>query len=249
MRAVPVGDSIGMGQHGRLGGYADWLTVSAESLVRVPDRVSSRDAVIAEPMGNGLHFVRRGRLQPGQRVAILGAGQIGLSILYWARRLGAGRIVVSEPAPRRAAMAAALGADVVIDPLRCDDLVAAVADALGGRPHIVFEAAGRGDVMRQAMRLPGGGGAVVVLAGITLDDVPIRPVSLALKETDLVFPLGTVRSEVEEVLEVLARGELPVETFVSHRIGQGEAPAALRDLGRPTDQVKVVIEYPAGAAA
>lgn len=246
MRAVPVGDSIGMGENGRLGGFSEWLTVAAGALVPVPDRVSSRDAVLAEPMGNGLHFVRRARLAPGQRVAILGAGQIGLAIVFWARRLGAGRIAVSEPVARRAEAARALGADAVIDPAAGDRLGEAMAAALGGRPQVVFEATGRAAVMREAMRLVGGGGGVVVLAGITLDEVPIRPVSLALKETDLVFPLGTIAAEVEEVLDVLARGELPADRFLSHRIRQAEAPAALRDLGRPTDQIKVAIGYPAG---
>lgn len=240
-RAIPLGDELGMSE--LRGGFSEWITISADALVRVPDAVATRAAVIAEPMGNGLHFVRRGRLHAGQRVAILGAGQIGLSILYWARRLGASRIVVSEPVAARAHVARELGADVVINPLEHDDLTSAVSDALGGRPNVVFEAAGRVDVMEQAIRLPGERGGVVVLAGITLDELSIRPVSLCLKETDLVFPIGTVADEVVEVLDVLARGELPADRFISHRIQQADIPQALHDLGKPTDQIKVVVDY------
>ena len=240
-RAIPLGDELGMSE--LRGGFSEWITISADALVRVPDAVATRAAVIAEPMGNGLHFARRGRLRAGQRVAILGAGQIGLSILYWARRLGAAKIVVGEPVATRAQLARELGADVVINPFDHDDLTATVSDALGGRPHVVFEAAGRVDVMEQAIRLPGERGSVVVLAGITLEELTIRPVSLCLKETDLVFPIGTVADEVTEVLDVLARGELPADRFISHRIRQADIPQAIHDLGRPTDQIKVVVDY------
>jgi (R,R)-butanediol dehydrogenase/meso-butanediol dehydrogenase/diacetyl reductase len=242
-RAIPVGDHIGMGEGGRLGGYSEWIVIAASACVRVPGSLPRMHAVLGEPLGNGLHFVRRARLQAGQRIAILGAGQIGLSILYWARRLGAERIVVTEPNASRAQFARELGADAVLDPTQHADVSAAIIDALGGRPQTVFEATGRADVMNEAVHLPGSGGGVVVIAGITLDEIAIRPVSLVLKETDLIFPLGTVREEVEEVVAVLARGELPVERFVSHRISQTAIPAALHALGRPTDQIKVVIDY------
>jgi len=243
-RAVALGDSLGMSPE--RGGFGEWFNVAASALVRVPESVSSLDAVLAEPLGNGLHFVRRGRLERGRTVAILGAGQIGLSVLYWAKRLGAARIAVSEPVPARAALALELGADAVIDPSQHTNVTAALADALGGRPELVIEASGKKKVMEEAVRMPGGRGSVVVLAGITLEEISIRPASLCMKETDLVFPIGTVASEVAEVLEVMRRGELPAARFVSHRIRQSEVPAALRALGQPTDEIKVVLDYALG---
>jgi (R,R)-butanediol dehydrogenase / meso-butanediol dehydrogenase / diacetyl reductase len=241
-RAIPVGDHIGMGMD-RLGGFSEWIVIAASACVSVPATVPSLHAVLGEPLGNGLHFVRRARLRAGQRVAVLGAGQIGLSIIYWARRLGAGRIAVSEPATARAQLARALGADVVLDPTQHANISAAVSDALGERPQLVFEATGRSEVMNQAIHLVGSGGGAVVICGVTLDTMTIRPASLILKETDLIFPLGTVREEVEEVVAALARGEVPADRFVSHRISQAEIPAMLHDLGRPTDRIKVVVEY------
>jgi 2-desacetyl-2-hydroxyethyl bacteriochlorophyllide A dehydrogenase len=240
-RAVPLGDELGMSD--QRGGFSEWIVIAANNCIRVPDSLPSLHAVIAEPLGNGLHFVRRGRLQRGQRVAILGAGQIGLSMLFWARRFGAGRIVVSEPVPARAALARELGADVVINPTEHNDLSETISAALGGRPQLVFEAVGRTDVMDEAVRLPGTDGGVVVLAGITLSELTIRPASLCLKETDLVFPIGTNATEVEEVLAVMASGDVPAERFVSHRIRQADIPSMLHALGRPTDQIKVIVDY------
>lgn len=239
-RAIPIGGELGRPGNG---GYSEWIVANAATCVRVPASVPSWHAVLGEPLGNGLHFVRRARVQAGQRVAILGAGQIGLSILFWVRRLGATRVVVSEPASVRAQLARELGADAVLDPTGQNDITGAIADALGGRPNVVFEAVGRPQVMDEAIHLVGSGGGVVVLAGITLDEISIRPVALCLKETDLVFPIGTIPAEVAEVMEVLRRGELPAHRFVSHRITQADIPTAVRNLGRPTDEIKVVVDY------
>ncbi len=241
-RAVPIGEHLGMAAAESQGGYCEAVVVRASSCVRIPERLPSLHAVIAEPLANGLHFVRRGRFQRGQRVAILGAGQIGLSVLYWVRRWGAARVVVSEPVARRAQLASELGADVVLDPGACPDVAGAIADALGGSPELVFEAVGRGDVMEAAIQMAAPGG-VVVLAGITLEEISIRPLALCLKENDLVFPIGTNADEVAEVIEVLARGEFPVDRFVSHRIDLSQVPDVLKELGKPSDQVKVVIDY------
>jgi (R,R)-butanediol dehydrogenase/meso-butanediol dehydrogenase/diacetyl reductase len=242
-RGIPLGEGLGMSG---TGGFAEWVLAPAASCIRVPESIPSLHGVLGEPLGNGLHFVRRARIEPGQRVAILGAGQIGLSILYWVRRLGAQRIVVSEPAPARARLARDLGADVVLDPTQHDNIAAAVNEALGGRPTVVFEAVGRPAVMDEAIHMVAPGGGVVVLAGITLDELTIRPAALCLKETDLIFPIGTVPAEVAEVMQVMERGEFPAAGFVSHRIAQTDIPAAIRELGRPTDQIKVVVDYAVG---
>ena len=245
-RAIPVGDGIGMGGSERLGGFSELLVVSADVCVRVPETLPSRQAVLAEPVANGLHFVRRARLRPGQRVAILGAGQIGLSVLFWARRLGADRIAVSEPVQVRAQLARDMGADGVLNPRDHDNLSASITEVLGGRPDVVFEAVGQPDIMTEAVHMVGGRRGVVVIAGITMEQIVIQPLALALKETDLVFPIGTVAEEVKEVLAVLARGEFPAKELVSHRISQRDIPTTLRDLGRPTDQIKVVVDYEKG---
>lgn len=239
-RAIPLGEGLGMSE--LRGGYGEAMVISADACVPVPAHLPSASAVIAEPMGNGLHFVRRGRLRAGQRVAILGAGQIGLSMIWWARRLGAARIVATEPVAARAARARTLGADAVIDATREPDVPAAVFAALGGPPEIVLEATGRADVMTDAIQMAGQGG-VVVLAGITPDAIQIQPLALCLKEVDLVFPIGTVRAEVEETLAALASGDLDARQFVTHRIELDDLPAAIRSLGHPTDQVKVVVDY------
>ena len=77
---------------------------------------------------------------------MLGAGSVALCTIYWAWRLGAGRIVAVSRSQRRAAMALDMGADALSI---CDNEVGEVVEALGGQPDIVFECVGNpGFVMK-----------------------------------------------------------------------------------------------------
>ena len=86
--------------------------------------------------------------------------------------------------------------------------------------------------------MPGGRGSVVVLAGITMDELTVRPVVLCLKETDLVFPIGTVlKLTTGEVGVVVRRGSLssepnrPVVKLILDRSGTRTSEGRLIDLG------------------
>lgn len=78
--------------------------------------ISDSQAAIVEPATVCLHAIRRTPLQTGDRVAVVGAGPIGLLTTQIARLAGAGHVTVIEPTPGRRALALTLGADVVIAP-------------------------------------------------------------------------------------------------------------------------------------
>ena len=81
------------------------------------------------------------------RVLVLGAGSVALCAIYWAKRLGAGRIVAMSRSARRRAMALEMGADTFIH--YGDNEIDEVAEALGGPPDIVYECVGNpGFVMK-----------------------------------------------------------------------------------------------------
>ena len=83
------------------GAMAEYIAVPASSLCKLPDSVSYRAGALVEPLGVGLHAVRLSGLQPGQDVAVLGAGAIGVATVDCCRAFGAGRIYVAEPLPGR----------------------------------------------------------------------------------------------------------------------------------------------------
>ena len=90
-------------------------------------------------------------IKPGARVLVLGAGSVGLGAIYWARRLGAGRIVAASRSARRAEMAGKLGADAFVQ--FGDNEVGEVHEALGGAPDVVLECIGEVGMLGERIAL------------------------------------------------------------------------------------------------
>ncbi len=100
-------------------GYAEYGKVTEDLLrylVHLPDTVSFEEATFLEPMADCLHALsKRGRLQIGETVLIVGSGPMGLQSVGIAKMMGA-KVIVSELLPERRQLAKDFGADVVLDP-------------------------------------------------------------------------------------------------------------------------------------
>lgn len=93
------------------GGFADWICVPEQNIVPM-DGATAEYAALVEPMAVGLHAVRIGSIQPGDRVTVIGGGTIGIVCALAASDLGAEAVIV-EPSPHRRAVAAAAGLTAV----------------------------------------------------------------------------------------------------------------------------------------
>jgi L-iditol 2-dehydrogenase len=69
------------------------------------------DGALIEPLAISLYGVKFARIQPGDRVLVLGGGTVALYAIYWARRLGAGRIVAMSRSTRRQDLGAGHGCE------------------------------------------------------------------------------------------------------------------------------------------
>src|SRR5665647_1283720 len=137
--------------HGRNdGGLREYVAWPTALLYPVPDAVSDAGAAMLEPLGVALHAMDLARLRIGATVVVVGCGPIGLCVVQLARLGGAAQVVAVEPLAHRRAAAAAMGADVVLDP-GADDPVAAPRRATGGRgADVVLEVAGTDDAVTLA---------------------------------------------------------------------------------------------------
>ncbi len=111
------------------GGFAERVVVPATLVHEIPDELDWDRAGLIEPIANALHAWRLAGSPVGKRVAIIGAGAIGLACLEVARHFGASTIAVADLAPERLAVATSLGADQVNDTLR--DTYDVIFDAVG----------------------------------------------------------------------------------------------------------------------
>ena len=121
-----------------LGGpYATCYNVPAEMAVRLPEKMDPVYA-LGEPLACCVHASARFGVRPGDRVAMIGCGFMGMVCMQLARMQGAAEITAIAPLAWRRAIALALGADTAYAP----DAVPALSDALQSRFDVVIEATG-----------------------------------------------------------------------------------------------------------
>jgi (R,R)-butanediol dehydrogenase/meso-butanediol dehydrogenase/diacetyl reductase len=227
---------IGFERHG---GFAERVACQRRELFALPASVTGPDQALVEPLAVARRALRRTGDVTGRTVAVLGAGPIGLAITAWARRLGAARVVVSDPSAGRRAIASALGADLTVDPLG-DDLSAAVQELTGDPADVVIECSGRPGMIDEAMALAAVDGRVTVV-GICLQPDTVLPWSGLSKELDVRFAIYYGREDFTDTLDELAVGTLPVAGLVSDVISLDELPERFAHLGRHPDTGKVVV--------
>ncbi len=220
------------------GGYAEYAVTTPGQCVVLPAGASLADGALVEPLAVALHGVRLSGLVPGDAVLVLGAGPIGLAVAFWARRMGASRVVVQDIADHQADRARAMGATgFVVD--RADPVGAAVR-ALGGPADIVFECVGLPGLIAQGVDQVRVKGTVVILGLCTQADsfVPFTALS---KEVRLQTSAFFTRKDYEAALDVLNAGVAEPRAMITDTVALADVPTVFEGLKQRTHQCKVMI--------
>jgi L-idonate 5-dehydrogenase len=215
------------------GGFRDLIDVAPSQCVPVPDSLPIGHAALAEPLAVCLHAAARAGDLKGRRVAITGAGPIGLLLLLVARDQGAAATVVTDLAKGALDHAERLGASAVLD--------ASDPDALASQaPDVVFEASGAPSALAAAIRVVRRGGTVVQVGNLPAGDLP-APLNLVMaKEVDL---RGSLRfgHEFAEAVALIVQGRIDVGALVTSELPLDEAPAAFALAADRSRSVKVLL--------
>lgn len=152
------------GAYSEGGGMAEYTTVTADRLHKLPASVDLTMGALVEPMSVAWHAVTVSGIEPGSTALVVGAGPIGIRTYFALKALEVTDVIVSEPSAERRAAIGAVGATNVVDPINAD-LGAAVADMTGGRGvDYAYDAAGNGPAFLQGIDLLGARGLMTVIA-------------------------------------------------------------------------------------
>ena len=212
------------------GGMREWLQVPARKLH--PSAALDVDTLaLVETLGVGAHAVRRAAPVPGSRVLVVGAGPIGLSVAAFARATGADVAVMDVNPGRLAFCRAHLGVERTVAP-PVGDAVAAVREAFGELPVVVFDATGHRGSMEQALALAGHGGTVVFV-GLVQDDITFRDPEFHRRELTLLASRTALPSDVASVIAALETGRIDVAPWITHRGALADVPRVLPEWASP----------------
>ncbi len=227
------------GMRGMIGGFGQYMRAAEASAVKLPSSLTLEDGALVEPLCVGLHGVALSEMRAGARVLVIGAGAVGLAAIFWAQKLGAGRIAAASPSKRRAAMALDMGADV-FETLRPEENER-VRAALGESPDIVFECAGAVGVLQKCVDLVRPGGTIVSLGFCGAPD-PISPAMATWKRATIKFSFGYSLSEFQHCVDVLDRGAVEPRMMVTETVGLDALPEVFESLRSGSAQTKVHID-------
>ncbi|MGE0305777.1 MAG: zinc-binding dehydrogenase [Acidimicrobiia bacterium] len=161
------------------GGWSTAMLAHTSQLHSVPDSLSDEDAVMIEPTACAIHGALAGPIEPGDTVAVIGAGTFGLLLTAALARLtAAGTICIGARYPHQQALARRLGAHHVVEPDQLIRVVRrltgslAVGDQLTGGADVVFDCVGTSDSIAEALRMVKPRGTVVLVgmpSGVSLN--------------------------------------------------------------------------------
>jgi len=205
------------------GGYGEVVAVPKENLYRLPDSVPMHHAPMVEMYGLGHHILRRGRVDLGESVVIIGAGRLGLSVLdVLCHGSGAAEAMVVDIAPFRLATARKLGAQHCCDATKTDpvDFVLEQTDGVGA--DCVIECVGhyhelpdREAPLAQAVQMIRNGGRIVT-AGLGEQPSSVHFKTLVLKEAEIIASRVTA-GEFSRALYLMGKGLLHPELLITHQ--------------------------------
>ncbi|OIJ93391.1 zinc-dependent alcohol dehydrogenase [Streptomyces monashensis] len=245
---------IGCG--GRYGGMSEYLlienAVPGRSVAVFPDTVPFDVASLNEPMAVALHCVNRSGAQPSEKVAVFGAGPIGLGAAIWLKLRGVAHVTVVDVLPDRLRTALAVGADAVINSAeedaaaRLTELHGQSANALG-RPRpgtdVYIDAAGAAAVFDTVVGAAKWGARLVMVA-VQKKSAEIDLGGMLRSELTLIASQG-YPTEIFEVTPQLIEHHARFARLISHRVPVTEADHAFELALTPGAAEKVVVTFDA----
>jgi len=225
--------------------FAEMMLVHEHACVVIDKAMPlDRAALLGCGVTTGLGAVfRTASVRPGETVAVIGCGGVGLSAVQGARIAGAGRIIAVDRLASKLDLARTFGATDVIDG-SATDAVEAVRELTKGGVHHAFEAIGRKDTAEQAFRMLRSGGTATVIGLIPIGTkVEVDGYELLAEKRLQGSNMGSNRFRIDmpRYVDLYLQGRLELDALISSRIGLdnvNDAVEALR-IGEVARQVIV----------
>jgi threonine dehydrogenase-like Zn-dependent dehydrogenase len=234
------------------GGFGQLLSVPMGHVFPLPDNVPLRHVPLVEVYSLGHHILRRGRVQPGETVVILGAGKLGLAVLdVLCHSAGAAVTMIVDIQPFRLQTASTLGVDFAIDAGREDPVARVMEITKGVGADCVIECIGhhhpvdgQDPPLAQAVQMIRHGGRIVT-AGLGEQTSAVHFKTLVIKEGEIIASRVTL-GEFPRAIRLLGKGLLHPESLITHKMALRDITTAFDQLDREEPStIKIVVDVQA----
>ncbi|HEY4235652.1 MAG TPA: galactitol-1-phosphate 5-dehydrogenase [Lacipirellulaceae bacterium] len=204
---------VSCGEYRQYGAFADYVSVPARILYRLPRGVPFEHAAMVEPVTIALHAVSRVRVAPGCSAVVVGAGAIGLLVIQALKLAGCKDVISIDVDDSRLRLAAELGAQTIINPTREEPVVKVLELTDGSGAEIAMEVVGNAGAFATAIGCVCRGGQVGLVGNVT-PEVPLPLQTVVTRELTL---LGSCASagEYPRAIELIATGAIRVAPLLT----------------------------------
>lgn len=219
------------------GGQAEFAQVpnADRTLMRIPDGVSDDHAILlTDAMATAYFGTTNADIKPGDSVAIVGLGPIGIIGVELAYLMGASQVFAIDPVEGRRKKAEALGA-TAFEP-GVDAFMTIFEQTEGKGPHSVFEASGAKPAVEFALNLVRQGGTASFI-GLPQADVTLPLMSILYKNATIRAGVAPVTLMWENLVPLLQQGRLKAEGLFSHTMDLSDGTEAYRLFDARDDNV------------
>jgi len=226
------------------GGMAEYCIAFPSQIYELPENVSDEQATFFDPLIAALHAVDVGRPKPLDKVAILGAGPIGLLIAQIVKVYGVTRTFITDIAAENVAIAEQVGVDFPLNlsegKKRLHDLVQEKTDSIG--VDLAFNTVGTSASILESLEILKKGGTLVLMA--TKEDELRFPSLLLSGERTIRTSSNAMYTDFPRVIELVSAGQVKVEPLITHRFSLSDSVSAFETACNKskTGAVKVILD-------
>ena len=220
------------------GAMCDYFCISSEMAIKIPDTMSLDDAALVEPACVAYHGAKRGNIQKGETVLIIGAGPIGIFCMQSCFALGAGKVYIADMDSERLGLAKELGATGIIDVKT--ESIADIED----RIDVFYDCVGeKGHVLNNILDVAKRGSRVVVIGVLQNEYIIPKLPDFVQHELSLSGTTMYVPTDYVEMIDLMGKGKITTNGMVSHRFKFEEIPYVLNMLDKRLEKTfKILID-------
>ncbi|UCE46419.1 MAG: alcohol dehydrogenase catalytic domain-containing protein, partial [Phycisphaerales bacterium] len=203
-----------LGSPGLGGCLCEYMVMPEECCYPTGGAITWEQAALCEPLSIGAYTAKRAELAEGAKVAILGTGPIGLSVLLATQVEKAGRIYVTDKIEARLKAALGAGADWAANPDNTD-IVSDILDAEPFGLDVVFECCGQQEALDQSFDLLGAGGLLVIVGTARQDTVAFNVDKFRRKELSIKY-IRRQNHCVQTAMDLIGSGRADPDFMITH---------------------------------